>query len=240
MDSKYFAVVSAEISHSELLSLGSLFNVYTLPPDHDIARPVQSHPDMIMSIVGNYLVVSSGYYEKNQSLIDRIAEHGNLSIVTSDMPRSSVYPHDIGLNTAVCGNFLICNKKYAAPEILRCAELCELTVVSVKQGYAGCSCIYADGLLITSDSGIYDEVSKNALSSVLVSNKGISLPGYNVGFIGGVGGFASGTFYFFGDISGMELESDIKTLAAEHGFLLHPLSDGPLTDRGGIKFIKYA
>ena len=235
-----FAIASSEISQAELAALSAEFNVIPLPADEAIDAPVRSHPDMILCVVGDTLITSSAYYSAHRTAIDRAAELGGLSIVTSDQPRGATYPHDVGFNAAVTRSHVICNTKAICPEILTSAREQGLEIVHTNQGYAACSCIITDDAMITSDIGIHSTLIKHGIPSHLVSNRGISLPGYDVGFIGGSGGFASGTLYLYGDICGMECENDINLIAKKYGYRICCLADHPLTDRGGIKFIKYA
>ncbi len=239
MNTDFFAVVSSEISAEELSPLASEFRVFTLPPEATLAPSVRSHPDMILSAVGTRLILSSAYYSENRGLIDEIAELSGLTVTPSSHQRVAKYPGDVGFNAAVTSGFLICNTDAAAPEILTEAESSGLSIVHVKQGYAACSCIVADDVVVTSDAGIHQACERSGLRSALVQNTGIKLPGYDVGFIGGAGGFACGTLYFYGSISGMECEDAIRGIAEHYGYRIKSLSQGPLTDRGGIKFIKY-
>jgi len=140
----------------------------------------------------------------------------------------------------VTRSHVICNTRTVAPEVQTAARDQALSVVHTNQGYAACSCIVTDDAVITSDVGIHNALAERDIPSYFVSNRGISLPGYDVGFIGGSGGFSHGTLYFYGDISGMECESEINLIAEKYGYRIHCLTHHPLIDRGGIKFIKYA
>ena len=236
----YFAIVSGEISQDELAALESEFTVITLPADEAIDAPVRSHPDMILCVIGSTLVTHRAYYGAHRASIDRIAELGGLHVVTSDHLRGATYPHDVGFNAAVTRSHIICNTKAICPEILAAAHEHSMEILHVSQGYAACSCIVTDDMLITSDAGIHSACVKCGIESRLVSNRGISLPGYDVGFIGGAGGYISRSLYFYGSVSEMECERNIKSISDLHGYKIKCLSDRHLVDRGGIKFIKLA
>lgn len=239
MSHDFFAVISEEASSSEIRSLKSEFEVYTLPPDTDIAFPVRSHPDMIMCIIDGHLILSEKYYLLNKPLIDEIASRGGLTVVPSGARRYSKYPYDVGFNVTLHRDKLICNPKYTAPEILAIAEKNGISVIPVSQGYAGCSCLSSNDFVITSDIGIHGKLVDYGIESLFVSNKGISLPGYDVGLIGGCGGICQSTVYLYGDIKGMELESPLTDYIKKKGYKMSHLPDSSLTDRGGIKFIPY-
>ncbi len=237
---EHFALVSNEISNDELDALSASFTVITLPSDDAVDAPVRAHPDMILCIIGSTLITDRAYYSAHRAVLDRVARLGGLSVITSDHPRGKVYPADVGFNATVTSAHIICNTKTVAPEVLTTAEKLGLTVVHVNQGYAACSCIVTDDVVITSDVGIHATLATRGIPVSLASNRGISLPGYDVGFIGGAGGFSDGTLYFYGSIGGIECERDIKRIAEKYGYRIRCLSNNPLTDRGGIKFIKYA
>ena len=237
---EYFALVSCEISPCELSALSSEVEVIKLPADGAVDAPVRAHPDMILCIIGDSLVTSAAYYSANRATLDRIAELSGLHVVPSGQPRGEAYPADVGFNAAVTSTHIICNTKTVAPEVLDAAQNQGLTVVHVNQGYTACSCIVTDDSVITSDVGIHATLATRCIPVSLASNRGISLPGYDVGFIGGCAGYATRTLYFYGDIRGMECERDIRCIAEEYGYGITCLSSSTLTDRGGIKFIRYA
>lgn len=235
-----FALVSSEITQGEYAALSAKFTVITLPSDDAVDAPVRSHPDMILCTVGDALITSRAYYSAHRATVDYISELGGLRLILSDHPRGAKYPADVGFNATVTDTHVICNTKTVCPEILAAAREYWLETVHVNQGYSACSCIVTDNAVITSDIGIHAACTEHGITSHLVSNRGISLPGYDVGFIGGSGGFSHRTLYFYGEICGMECEREIKLITDKYGYHINPLSNIPLTDRGGIKFIKYA
>ena len=235
-----FALVSSEITQVEYAALSAEFTVITLPSDDAVDAPVCSHPDMILCTIGDALITSRAYYSAHRATVDYISELGGLRLILSDHPRGAKYPADVGFNTAVTSSHVICNTKTVCREILAAAREQGLETVHVNQGYSACSCIVTDDAVITSDIGIHAACTEHGIPSHLVSNRGISLPGYDVGLIGGSGGFSRGTLYLYGDICGMECEREIELIAKRYGYRIRTLSDLPLTDRGGIKFIKYS
>ena len=72
----------------------------------------------------------------------------------------------------------------------------------------------------------------------MVSGKDISLPGYNEGFIGGAGGAYDNTVCLFGSFVHSERAMEVSEFCKDRGLILISLEDGPLTDRGGIKFFE--
>lgn len=214
------------------------FDVVKLPPDATLASPVSSHPDMILSHIGGRLIFPRSYYAAHPSVIEKIVSDCGLDPIPSDAPRSAEYPFDVSLNAAVGDNFIICRERSASHELLAAARELRYHIVNVRQGYAGCSCIVAGDAMITSDKGISTASDAFGIGSLYVSNKGILLPGYDIGFIGGCAGFFDGTLYFLGNIDSVECSGAIRIFAAENGYSIVCLADSPLTDYGGIKFFR--
>jgi len=210
--------------------------VVPLPPDPLLDAPVASHPDMIMSVVGEGIILPRSYYEANLNLFDGVTASG-YQIILSDAPRCNAYPSDVGLNVAVGKNFVICKQESTAPEVINVAEADRLRIIPVKQGYAGCSCIVTDKAVLTSDIGIHRAVISRGIDSAYVEKDGISLPGYDVGFIGGCGGFYDDTLYLFGSLDSVKCGEDVRKFADTYGYRIRELSETKLTDYGGMKIL---
>ena len=232
---KHLAVISENVPASMADKLAAYFDILCLPPDKTISKPISSHPDMILSQIGDTLIVPESYYKEYPETVGCIVNYSGLRLTLSGAPRSAAYPLDVSLNAAVGENFVICRKDTCAPEILTCADALGYSIIHVKQGYAGCSCIITPAGIITSDKGICSAISSNVL---YVTNSGIILPGYDIGFIGGCGGFCEGALYFFGDITASTAGKAISVFADKNGYKTVPLSPDLLTDFGGIKFFR--
>lgn len=231
-------VISQTVPDKITRELERRFDVIKLPPDSTIGYPISSHPDMILSQIGNRLLFPQSYYKNYPSVIEKIVSSCGLDPVASDEARSAEYPFDVSLNAAVGDYFIICRQQSASPKLISAARELGYRIVNVRQGYAGCSCIISENTVITSDKGISEAIGKLGLKSLYVSNCGIVLPGYDVGFIGGSGGFFDGTLYFLGNIDSVECGKAIRDFADARGYNVVCLSDDPLTDHGGIKFFK--
>lgn len=212
------------------------FFVVPLPPDPLLDSPVASHPDMIMSVIGENIVLPRTYYEANHDLFHKVSTLG-YQVTLSDAPRSKKYPSDVGLNAAVGEDYIICRSESTSPELLECAKIAGKKIIDVKQGYAGCSCIVTDRAVLTSDTGIHRALTDQGIDSTYVDKDGISLPGYDVGFIGGCGGYHDGTLYFFGSLNSIACGNSVKEFAKSHEYKIRELSETKLTDYGGIKIL---
>ena len=233
---KNICFISCAVPQAMQEELARDFFVVPLPPDPSLDSPVASHPDMILSVIGENIIIPRAYFEANRALFDQAAALG-YQITLSDAPRSPKYPEDVGLNAAVGEDYIICRADSTAPELLECAKLAGKKVIDVKQGYAGCSCIVTDKAVLTSDIGIHRSLTEHSIASTYVDKDGISLPGYDVGFIGGSGGFFGGTLYFFGSLDSVPCGADAKNFAEQHGYKVCELSETKLTDYGGMKIL---
>jgi hypothetical protein len=191
---------------------------------------------MIMSVIGDNIILPRAYFEANREQFVPAEEMG-YRIVLYDAPRSPKYPSDVGLNVAVGEDYIICRAESTSPELVELAKRAGKKIIDVKQGYAGCSCIVTDRAVLTSDMGIHRALAEQDIDSTYIDKNGISLPGYDVGFIGGCGGYHDGTLYFFGSLNTIACGNSVKEFAQSHGYKIRELSETKLTDYGGIKIL---
>ena len=246
--SKPLAAVSSAVPEKEIGKLSRYADVLLLPPDPALPEPVASHPDMILCEVAGTLFLPRGYAEAYPALLRELTEKSGKPVVLSDAPRSSVYPEDAGCNAFVWEReegepLLIGRLDILFPEIPRRAEEAGIRAVHVRQGYAACSCLPLPSLLLTSDWGIMRALKPVTDAVCWVPAEGILLPGYNEGFLGGASGVLTGEegteVFFFGDPSSMEYAETLSRMLDASGADFHLLAeDHPLTDRGGIRFIR--
>ena len=234
----FFCVISSLVPEDIRSKLAEKFRVIPLPPDCSLPAPVAAHPDMIFSVVGDKLITHEEYYGLNGNVIDEIVSLGKFSVVLSSSKRGNVYPMDVGFNAAVSDKFIVCRTDSTAKEVLDTAESAGIEIISVRQGYAGCSAVVAGDIVLTSDIGIHKALSLRGYRSYFAEKDGIILPGYDTGFIGGCAGYADGVIYFCGDPLSLPCADVIRDAARESGISTVFLSDSPLTDYGGLKFYR--
>ncbi len=237
-------LVSEEAPECESLLteiFGEGFRIFRVPEDRQIPYPVRCHPDMIFTVIGDALVVPSAYYGDHPDLIDEISARTGKEIILSRDMREARYPYDTGLNTAVGDGFIILRKSSCSPAVTELAAKLGMRVIDVNQGYAGCSCIVADSLVITSDPGIYSALASAGIRAEYVDNEGIRLPGYDRGFIGGAGGYACGRLFLFGSCGSFSGGAKLTQICRHKGITIAeipcPGSGDVITDFGGLKFI---
>ena len=229
-------VVSREMPEEMRTRLGQRFGeVITLLPDPDLsaAEPVQCHPDMIFAVLNGRMFVSGRYCARYPAVVRRISGLGGFHVVPTNEVRSSRYPHDVGFNIAVLRDCVICNPAAVSPVLLDYAVQSGFRIVPVKQGYAGCSCLVTDEAVLTSDRGIAKSLKHAEIPHILLEEGGVSLPGYDCGFIGGAGGFYGGTIIICGNADTLPCAASLRAAGK-----VYSLSDAPVTDYGGIKIFE--
>ncbi len=226
-----FCVVSREMPEKMRTRLGQRFGeVIPLPPDPDLAEPVQCHPDMIFAVLNGRMFVSERYFARYPAVIKRISDLGGFAILPTNDLRNARYPHDVAFNIAVWRDCVICNPSVTSPALLTHAEQSGYRILPVKQGYTGCSCLVTDDAVYTFDRGIAKTLKRAEIPCTLLEGGGISLPGYDCGFLGGACGTYEDTIVVCGS-------ADLLPCAASlhDAGLVFSLSDVPVTDYGGIK-----
>ncbi len=234
-----FALVDIRIPDECEASLTRLgYEVIKLPPYQKLPAPLSSHPDMLLHLNGDSLIVNRGYYEENIEIFKRLEGEGEIKLILSDEHQTDKYPYDAIFNALSLGDKILLRKKSVSKDIIRLAEEYGLDIINTNQGYPACTtlCLTSEHI-ITADLGIKGVAEKNGIKVTLIEACDISLPPYEYGFIGGASGVDNGCVYFFGDIK-MHRCYDIIQRAIE-GEGLTPVSLGrcPLYDLGGIIFI---
>ncbi len=209
--------------------------VFLLPPDDSLSEPVAAHPDMLLTVIGENLICHRDYFEKNSALMEEACAFFGCAPILSESKRAPTYPHDVAFNALVTDKFVFCNTSHTAREVLMCAENAGLRVVHVNQGYAACSCIYAEGTLISADMSLLCAAEKNGVRTLKVPPGNITLAPYDTGFIGGASGFFDGTLYTFGNIPRADGFEPLLDFLDARKIKILPLCEGGLSDFGGIK-----
>ena len=233
---KYIAVVGQrcpETCEKRLLSLPEVTDVVRLPCDVQIADPIADHPDSLICVFDGKLYVHSEYAKVAKNVLSYICKGCALELIAVECERGDVYPLDCGFNAlTIPDRHTLIGRKKSLAEPLR--ELCR---ADTKQGYAGCTSLYAGGHIITADPSIERTSLACDIPVYKISGRGISLPGYDEGFIGGAGGAFERTVCLFGSPDHSESGREVLEFCRLHSLALISLEDGILTDRGGIKFI---
>lgn len=234
----YIAVIGqGAVSYQDALT-ALCGGVLLLPPADGMDPRVASHPDMLMMTIGQDVVVPASYAARAdvQPILDKMCHACGIRVIITERSPGAVYPADAVCNGLLFGGYLYGKRTALAPEILRLAANYGMDAVDVRQGYAGCSALACEDLLITADPSILRAVRDQDGDVLAISPGGIDLPGYDTGFIGGAGGYVNRHAVFFGDLGRHPDGERILQTLGERDIICHALADGPLTDFGGIKF----
>lgn len=198
--------------------------VVLLSPMNGLPSGLSSHADMLIAASDEKAFCYAGYLLRG----DFIRVH--------DIPYEK-YPRDVYLNCTFIGDSLIVNPDTVSKAVIEYAETQGFRVIPVKQGYAGCAvCKVSESALITADIGI-SRAAGGAFDVLTIEAGGISLSGYDVGFIGGASATVNDKVFFFGDLSRHRDGKRIKAFIESHGKKCISFSDFPLTDFGGARVV---
>ena len=190
-------------------------------------HPLYYHPDMFCFKLD----------DNNWIFYDEIkADLSGVKIDFIPTPTSGEYPHDVGLNAAMFGGYLICNVKHTNKKIIEYAKKTGKNIIDVKQGYTKCSvCIVDEKSIITSDDSIYKKAMQNNINVLLIVKGHINLEGYDCGFIGGCSGLIDkNKLAFTGNIKLHPDYENIKSFCNNRGVEIISLSDKKLYDYGSL------
>lgn len=165
------------------------FSPHSFEKNENFTSELGFHPDISVGVAPNELVTSLNFFEKNKPLFE-----GAEIVISKKIPKE-IYPNDVVFNGFFVGDTLVCSK-YICDEMKTEAK----NIVTVKQGYAKCTCAVVDSAVITADSGICTALEKNNIDHLKIEQGYVDLHGFSCGFIGGASFFDEDTLFFFGDI----------------------------------------
>jgi radical SAM superfamily enzyme len=204
--------------------------VVLLPRDNRFDSRISSHPDLVMTILDNTLVIDEAVHPNVFQQLEEL----NVPYVTSSSKLSASYPQDIAYNAVITKDYLLHKLDCTNPLLLQHCRATQKQFIHVKQGYTKCSTVVADNnTLITSDQGIYQE-SKDFMDLLLVQPGHVLLEGFDYGFLGGASGVIEDTVVFHGDLSKHPDYLRIKAFLEERHLNLLYFNGFPLTDIGSI------
>ncbi len=210
--------------------------IIPLPAYEKLDLPVNSHADMLVSVIDDKIFLYKDYYEENREVFDKIDGY---QIIPCNHQCKKDYPNDIGLNVLIMGKRIFCNSKYVAKELLEYALANDYKLIDVKQGYSCCSTLPIDeNNAITSDLGMYRALLSENVSTLLIESKDILLEGYNCGFVGGSGGILNKSAIFFGDIQRHTDFTKIERFLKERKMTYFSILPDGVSDFGGFKVLK--
>ena len=231
-----FAIIDGRVEKHIAKPLKDLgYEVLSLPRFPMLDEPVSAHPDMLIFIWGKKIITHKEYYPIARDIFDLLRSYG-YEILLSEQKISPKYPHDVPLNCAAVGDFLIANKKSVSKLILDVTSE-RLSLLHTNQGYTKCSTFIVDEhSVITADASIAKACEEVGIDVLKVREGDVRLDGYDYGFIGGAGGADGDLVFFAGDPAYHHDGNIIKNFCESKGKKVVALADIPLLDVGTIFF----
>lgn len=222
-------IVDYRISPESIKMLNSLgIEVILSASAENLYDAVKGHPDMqLHHLGGDRFVCDKEVYEHYRRILPKDAQ-----LQCGSQHLTGKYPDDILYNAAAVGEYLVCNKKHTAPEILNEYE----KIIDVKQGYAKCAtAVVNERAVLTSDTGISNALALQEFDVLLINPGEIALEGVSCGFIGGTCGLiAPDILAFNGRISRHSSADAIYDFCKKHNVNILELNNEELYDVGSI------
>ena len=211
--------------------------IETVSPVPDAALPEETkeHADLLLCHAGGSVCfVAPG----QQALAERLQAEG-FSVHISAPPGAS-YPEDIRLNVAVAKDFALGKFDSTDPGLTAFLRQNGRETIPVKQGYAKCSvCFVTDRAFITEDPSIAHALEKRGADVLRIAPGDIYLSERHYGFFGGASGkIAKDKLAVAGSLSFHRDGRRIREFAQQNGVEIVELTDGRITDIGGILPLK--
>ncbi|MDO4458714.1 MAG: hypothetical protein Q4C42_01310 [Clostridia bacterium] len=189
-----------------------------------LPKPVAYHPEMQFLDFGETVFVLPG-----SEYLEPLFKSTGRKVVYTAKP-SDRYPHDVLCNAKIAGHGFFCNTKTIDRAVLQYATASGLDIINVKQGYTGCSILKLNNnAILTSDRTIATKASENGYRALFVNTDGITLAGYNCGFIGGSGGIVDNRLVLTG-----KADPEIRAFAERESLGITELTGERLFDVGGV------
>lgn len=208
------------------------FEVLRVPPNRSVHTPVSDHADIqLCSIDGTVFVA------KEQPELACALRLRGYRVRMLRQKLRGIYPGDCLLACAVVGHYALLHPGAVAPKVQEYVQQQGYQIVPVRQGYARCAVLPVGAdMVITADPGIAAALRRVGIEPMQIRPGGISLPGYDTGFIGGCGGMPDPhTLIVSGDLRQHPDYKQIHTVLQRRRITLYCLP-GPLTDVGGLLF----
>lgn len=212
-----------------LLSYGHA--VIPCPPHPALDPAVASHPDMLLFPFDGGIFVHKEHEIRAK----------DLPLICIQQAPVRKYPHDVLLNAARIGNYLVCRPDAVAEELLQYASKSGLRILPVRQGYTKCNiCVISDSAAITEDASVASALRSVGVDVLQIDAGGVSLFPYPYGFIGGASGNDGTHVFFYGDLDLHPCGARIAAFCAKHGKIPVSLDSHPLCDVGSLIFCEFS
>jgi len=225
-----FIIADPRIPHNAKIKLEKYGKVLYLATNGITYPAISCHPDIFLFKTNYRLIVAPNTPKAFQDQIIQL----KFPFTKGKKNIGAEYPETAHYNVVETDRYLIHHKKYTDPAIRELTTGKEF--IHVKQAYTRCNLIaLRDNRFITSDKGIEKVLKRKGLEVLYVDPKGILLPGFDHGFIGGTCGVFKNQIFFLGSLDHFNEGEKIRGFLKDHEII--ELYDGPLFDGGGLLFI---
>jgi len=199
---------------------------------HGITYPaIAGHPDIFLCQVNEQLVLAPNMPKVSWERLSKTS----VSYVNGKLPIGKKYPQTAPYNAVVSDKYIIHNQNITDLKIK------ELTVgkefIHVNQAYTRCNLIpLKNDRFITSDREIEKVLIRKGFEVLYVNPKGIILPEFENGFIGGTCGIFENKIFFTGSLNHFYEGNRIQKFVSDYEII--ELYNGPLYDGGSLIFIE--
>ncbi len=193
---------------------------------------ISNHPDVFLCQCDNQLILAPNTPIKFQ----RLLSDNNIYYELGDNNVGNIYPQTAKYNAVITDKYLIHNLKITDSKIL---DICtNKNAIHINQAYARCNLLpLKDNSFITSDKGIYNNLTHEKLNILFVKPNGIVLPNYNYGFFGGACGIHENNIWILGSLNNYNEGKKVADFLNNLGYNIIELFDGPLYDCGSLFII---
>lgn len=204
------------------------------PPSIDILpNSIRRHADLGIVIVSEKKAVcppeTCTYYR------DKLSPYG-FQVIEGKSHLGCHYPEDSAYNVGIVGKKCFLNENVCDTLLYEILISEGYKMVHVKQGYSKCSiCPVDENTFITGDAAIAAAGKKEGFEVLLISNEGISLPGFSNGFWGGSCGLGSPCELLVnGNIESIPSGEKIREFLETRNIKIRNLREGEVLDIGSI------
>ena len=210
--------------------------VIVVPRDDRFESRTSSHPDLVLSIIDDTLIIDENAHPEIYKQLDALG----VPYVVGNSKLSAIYPQDIAYNAVITKDFLIHKLDYTNPLLYMHSAYTNKKLIPVRQGYTKCSTVVVnDDTVITADQGIYRAV-KDFMNALLIQSGHVLLGGEDNGFLGGASAGFEDMIVFHGDLSQHPDFLRIEALLKASHKHLHYFKEFPLKDIGSVLIFDYS
>lgn len=204
------------------------------PPSIDILpNSMHRHADLGIVIIGAKKTVCPpeccAYYK------NALSPYG-FEIIEGKSNIGRHYPSDSAYNVGIVGKKCFLNKNVCDERLYEILISEGYEIIEIRQGYSKCSiCPIDENTFITGDVSIAKAGKEAGLDVLLISNEGISLPGFSNGFWGGSCGMGnSDELLVNGELELLPSYKEIIAFLKHRNIKIKNLKKGEVLDIGSI------